>query len=102
MEQTNQPNQDQSKKAGPKNDITSPTERLIEAIDKLTATQKKIEKQNRIGPTILRAVAYALGSTIGLAVVVSIIFYILKSFGLFDSFGAMFQNVKDLKNLYTQ
>jgi len=77
-------------------DLIVTMDRLIDSVDKLTAVQKKVAKQHRLAPTIIRAIAYALGSTLGLAIVISIIFYILKSVGLFDNLIEILNNLKDL------
>lgn len=94
MEQEKKPIHDEHESK----DLIVTMDRLISTMDKLVAIQKKVEKHHRIGPTIVRGVAYALGSTLGLAIVVSIIFYILKSLGLFDNLTNIMDNLKDLKD----
>ena len=81
-------------------DLVITMDRLITSMEKLTKIQTKIQKQGTLGPTILRATAYALGSTLGLAVVVSILFYILKVLGIFDSMSTLLDSAKELKNIY--
>lgn len=81
-------------------DMAVTMDRLITSIDKLTEIQKKIEKQSKLGPTLIRATAYTLGSTLGLAIVVSILFYILKVLGIFDSMSTLLDSAKELKNIY--
>ncbi|MDO8513805.1 MAG: hypothetical protein Q7S37_04860 [bacterium] len=87
--------------AGESKDVLVTMDRLIQATNQLTDIQKKIYKQNKIGPVMIRSIAYALGSTLGLALVISILFYILKSIGVLDSLSGVFGDLKDLKDLYT-
>lgn len=84
----------------PKLELIDSIDQLNHSITKLTEIQRKIAKQNKLGPTLIRATAYALGSTLGLAIVISILFYILKALGIFDSLSNLLQSAKDLKSLY--
>ncbi len=83
-----------------KKDLAVSIDRLISAIETLVVIQKKVEKQNRLGPTIIRAIFYALGSTLGLAIVSAVIFYLLNAFGIFGSLTNLLNSAKDLKNMY--
>lgn len=87
------------KEASTDKDLVITIDRLISATEKLTIVQKKIERQNRIGFILLKSIAYALGSTLGLAIVISIILFILKSIGVFDNLTPLLDGLKDLKTL---
>ena len=73
---------------------------LIESIEHLTKIQNKIYKQNQLGHAFLRGTLFALGSTVGLAVTLAILFYLLKALGIFDNFNDILNNANDIKNIY--
>lgn len=81
-------------------DILISLDRLISSVDKLTAIQNRVYRQNKIGFSVLRGIGYGLGSTVGLALILALIFFLLKSIGLFDNLEIIFRSLNDVKDIY--
>jgi hypothetical protein len=71
-------------------------EKLISSIEKLTKAQERIIFQNTYWHSLLRGLFWAIGSTIGFALFLSIVIYLLRLMGLFNYLSPFFNNVSDL------
>ncbi len=74
-------------------------EELTKAVKDLTQIQRKVLVQHTLSRSFIRGIFYALGTTLGLAIVSSLAVWILNSLGIFDNFKNLFNNLRQLNEL---
>jgi hypothetical protein len=89
-----------SKKSENNNSRPSEIAILTMSIDQLTKINEKIYRRSSLLYSFLNGVFVAMGSTIGLAIVLSIVIYVLKLLGIFDMLSPILNQAKDLKDIY--
>lgn len=62
--------------------MDSENSQLNESVQKLIATNEKLVRSQGLWPSLLRGLIIAIGSTVGFALVVSALIYLLKIFGV--------------------
>lgn len=71
---------------------------LIASLNSLVATNQRLSKQMGLGYSFLRGIVSGLGSTLGLAIVLALIIFILQQIGVLDFFKPVINSLRDLQN----